>query len=175
MLLGVASAQSLRQDTQLLDKPDGVGISTPVKSSSVVRMLKRQGFWVEIDAGGKTGWVKASMINFSNAGSAPVAIDTGRLGTGNIVSTSSARGMSAADLLSGKPNFEEVEKLDKLVADSSDVQAFMAQGNIKPSLEQVALSPVKMPPAASIKPSTTSGASGNSANNPSKQKGNDDW
>ena len=103
------NAQTLREDASLSDKAEGAPGATKLKAGSSVKVLKRQGFWVEVDAGGKNGWLKASQLNFTGATGGPTAIDTGRLGTGNIVATSAARGLSAKDLVSGKPNFEEVK------------------------------------------------------------------
>ena len=105
------NAQTLREDAILSDKAEGAPGATKLKAGSSVKVLKRQGFWVEVDAGGKNGWLKASQLNFTGATGGPTAIDTGRLGTGNIVATSAARGLSAKDLVSGKPNFDEVKQL----------------------------------------------------------------
>lgn len=180
--LGLASAQSLRQDVPLMDKPDGAAVGAPLKTGAAVKMLKRQGFWVEVEAGGKTGWLKASLLNFGGATGGATAIDTGRLGTGNIVSTSSARGLSSKDLLSGKPNVEEAAKLDLLVADAAAVGAFMSQGNVKPITEKVALLAVKSAAPAGASSGANSGTSSGAASSSAKpaaanpqKKTDDDW
>lgn len=146
------NAQTLREDASLSDKSEGAPGATKLKAGSSVKVLKRQGFWVEVDAGGKNGWLKASQLNFTGSTGGPTAIDTGRLGTGNIVATSAARGLSAKDLVSGKPNFEEVKKLDELSFDPAGIEGFIASGGIVPSKEIVQLAaskPVAIPTAAS--------------------------
>ena len=179
--LGAAQAQTLRQDAPLFDKPDGAAVGAPLKTGAAVKMLKRQGFWVEVDAGGKTGWLKASLLNFGGATGGATAIDTGRLGTGNIVSTSSARGLSSKDLLSGKPNMEEAAKLDLLVLDSAAVSAFMGQGNVKPISEKVALVAVRSaaPAAGSVSNSGSGTGAAVSGSKPAgaapQKKADDDW
>jgi len=147
-----ANGQILREDASLSDKAEGAPGTTKLKAGSSVKVLKRQGFWVEVDAGGKNGWLKASQLNFTGSTGGPTAIDTGRLGTGNIVATSAARGLSAKDLVSGKPNFEEVKKLDDLSFDPAGIEGFIGSGGIVPSKEIVQLAaskPVAIPTAAS--------------------------
>jgi hypothetical protein len=124
-------AQTARSDTALFLKPDGLASSLLVKTGDSLKVINRQGFWVEVEAApGKRGWVKVSILSFAAGAGGPTAIDTGRMGTGNIVATSSARGLSAKDLLNGAPRPEEVAKLDAFVADRPTVQNFLASGSI---------------------------------------------
>jgi hypothetical protein len=164
---GMANAQTVKDDVSLLDKPDGQTGSVKVKAGTQVKVLKRQGFWVEISSSSGQGWLKVSAINFSSGGDGPTAIDTGRLGKGNIVSTSAARGLSAKDLLQGRPNYEDVAKLEKLSFDSSALQAFRSEGGVQPVSLNVSLSLVA---------AKTGGASASSAPSEGKKKGDgDDW
>jgi len=166
-----ANAQTLREDASLSDKAEGPPGATKLKAGSSVKVLKRQGFWVEVDAGGKNGWLKASQLNFTGATGGPTAIDTGRLGTGNIVATSAARGLSAKDLVSGKPNFEEVKKLDGLSFDPAGIDGFVALGGVVPSKEKIQLAAAK-PAAPASAASSPSGATPAPA---TKKKDDDEW
>lgn len=165
------NAQTLREDASLSDKAEGVPGATKLKAGSSVKVLKRQGFWVEVDAGGKNGWLKASQLNFTGATGGPTAIDTGRLGTGNIVATSAARGLSAKDLVSGKPNFEEVKKLDGLSFDPAGIDGFVALGGVVPSKEKIQLAAAKpvAPPTAAPSPNGATPAPA------TKKKDDDEW
>lgn len=177
-LVAAANAQTLREEAALLDKPEGTPQGARLKAATPVKLLKRQGFWVEIDAGGRSGWVKVSAVSFAGA-TGPVAIDTGRLGTGNIVATSAARGLSAKDLLEGRPNAEEADRLDTLVIDPGSVGAFRAQGGVQPV---ASLSPLVAPRAvATAAPSSGAGGGGSTTGTTpagagaGKKKGDDDW
>lgn len=168
----VANCQTLREDTVLLDKPDGKPATTKIAAGSPVKALKRQGFWVEVDATGKVGWLKVSQINFAGAAGGATAIDTGRLGTGNIVATSAARGLSAKDLVSGQPNFDEANKLDLLMAQPSAVQPFLVAGGVVAINQKIQLSALRttapaMPANAGVQPAGTT--------SPAKKKGDDEW
>jgi hypothetical protein len=44
-----------------------------------------------------------------------VALDTGRACKGNIVAASAARGLSAKDLLEGKPDYKSLQKLEQFI------------------------------------------------------------
>lgn len=167
---GVASAQVAREDVKLVDAPDGKAVVQNLKAGSVARVLKRQGFWVQVDVGGKLGWVKASALNFSNGGGGPTAIDTGRLGQSNIVATSATRGMSAKDLVNGKPNLEEVTWLEARSAPNEVLQAFLNSGNVVAVSGRVQLTA----PRPSAGQTATQGLSGEAKGVP-KKKGDDDW
>ncbi len=169
-----AQAQSLREDVALFDKPDGAAGAVRLKAGTAVKALKRQGFWIEVDAGGRTGWLKASAVNFAGATGGPTAIDTGRLGTGNIVATSAARGLSAKDLVSGKPDFEQASRLEGLAAQPAAAQAFLVAGGVVPAADRIQLATPRPAAAAAPAPGAAAGAApaGTSAN---KKKGDDDW
>lgn len=165
-------AQTLREDQALFTKPDGPQAGVKIKSGTQVKPLKRQGFWVEVETNGAVGWLKISMLNFAGAGNGPAAIDTGRLGGGNIVSTSAARGLSAKDLINGKPNFEEVRKLELFGAASSETMAFMSDGNLTAISQKISLlpgGPSANAPANTPKPNLAPAGSGNI------EKKQDDW
>ena len=182
VLLGIlptaAPAQTLREEAALFDKPDGAPQGAKLKAATPLKLLKRQGFWVEVDAGGKSGWLKVSAVSFAGA-SGPVAIDTGRMGTGNIVATSAARGLSAKDLLEGKPNLEEAARLEALALDASGVPAFRTQGGVQPVAPVAALTAPRQVATAGNAAGTPAGSNAPAgANAPAangKKKGDDDW
>lgn len=168
-----AQAQTARNDGPLLSQPEGGATVTTLKAGEPVKMLKRQGFWVEVEAQGKRGWLKVSGVAFQKS-TGPAAIDTGRLGKGNIVATSASRGLSAKDLQNGKPNFDEVTKLDQLADSASDVATFRSQGSLKPMQVTLSLSdPATSQPAAAIATPTFGQAA--PVDSKIRKKTNDDW
>ena len=60
-LLSLASigvqAQVLREDSALFEAPDGKLTVINAKAGTPARALKRQGFWVQVEVGGKNGWI----------------------------------------------------------------------------------------------------------------------
>lgn len=163
-------AQTVREDTALMDKPDGKPGTVMLKAGAPVKALKRQGFWVEVDAAGKVGWLKVSQINFAGGTGGATAIDTGRMGTGNIVATSAARGLSAKDLISGQPNFNEANKLDTFTVQAQAVQAHQVAGGVVPITEKIQLTPPRPTAAATAGSGKSTGASPSA-----KKKDDDEW
>jgi hypothetical protein len=148
-----------------------------VKAGESLKVVNRQGFWVEVEAAqGKRGWVKVSILSFAAGAGGPTAIDTGRMGTGNIVATSSARGLSAKDLLSGAPRPEEVAKLDAFAADRAAVQNFLASGSITQLTQTIELRVPELPSKKSLpERSDTSKVGAAGSRSEGKKGGLDDW
>lgn len=169
-------AQTLKENTGLFDKPDGAK-TADAKAGTPLKITKRQGFWVEVDAGGKKGWVKLGVVNMASTTGGSVALDTGRTGKGNIVSTSAARGLSAKDLLQGKPDPQAVVKLESYVLDASVVPAFRTEGGIHPLTEKIALTAPPPEPIAKQeeKVKATDTPADDDYDTPKKKKRKDDW
>lgn len=163
-------SQVVREDSVLVDGPDGKTVVLNVKTGVEAKVVKRQGFWVQIEVGGKTGWLKAASLSFSGGASGPTAIDTGRTGKANIVSTSSARGLSAKDLLNGSPNVEEVLWLESRSVSLPALETFLANGGI------VALAGgVKLVLSQPVTAPTAGGEARGDAKGALIKKGHDDW
>ncbi len=147
LLLGICSlsfSQLLKADATLLDKPEGTKVGA-VKAGTAVSVVKRQGLWAQLQTANGTGWVRLGLLSFGGA-SGVVALDTGRAGTGNVVSTSAARGLSSKDLLSGRPNTGAVLAMDNWIPDPGTVEKFASEGGVT----TVNLtSPLRAPPPAS--------------------------
>lgn len=165
-------SQALKEESKLFDKPNGSPQGLAISGKTSVKVLERQGFWVRVDVGGRVGWLKASGLNFSSTPSGPTAIDTGRLGTGNIVSTSAARGLSAKDILAGVPKVEEVQKMQKYVSTEAELKLFVVQGKIVASKQVVEVQSLVVPT------SLPAGEEKSSQPQPTKsgtKRASDDW
>ena len=130
--------QVVKKDAKLVDQPKSKTAVGDVKKGQTVKVLQRKGFWFQIEVGGKKGWVKATVVKFDKK-SGSVALDTGRMGKGNIVSTSAARGLSAKDLVSGEPNTKELEKFAQFVSSGAEIEAFASSGKLSPVTEKIVL------------------------------------
>lgn len=140
-------------------------------ANAPAKLLKRQGFWVEIESGGASGWVKLSDLNMGSGGTSISAMDTGRTGKGNIVSTSAARGLSAKELTAAKPDVQQFEQLRALSVSAADAEAFAQAGGLK--VRTVAL--LAAPPAASSSGGTAgSGSTAPARRKPAKSADDDD-
>ena len=140
IILGIAmacifsvQAQSLNKAADLKASP-AVDVTTVknLPSGTAVKLAKREGFWVEVVAGGAKGWLKLSDITMGSSASVGIgALDTGRTGKGNIVSTSAARGLSAKELVAAKPDAQEFESLKSFSVVAQEAEQFAQAGGLK--------------------------------------------
>lgn len=133
-----ANAQLTKAKVDLRGAPDSASkVVGSLQPETSVKIIKRQGFWLEVESKGAKGWVKAASISFPTSTSGLSSLKTGREGKGNIVSTSAARGLSSKELVSAKPDLEQVRRLESLAVDTSAASKFALQGQL--SLRTVAL------------------------------------
>ena len=164
-------AQSLKQEGRLHDRVEGQLQGAVLAMGTELKVLGRQGFWVQVDAGGRTGWIKASGVFFGSDRNGVVRLDTGRLGSGNIVAGSATRGLSAKDLLEGAPRPQELARLSQFTASVAAQQEFKNQG---------ALRAPAMPVALQAATGAVAGTDGVRAHEqappvPKTSKGSDEW
>ena len=131
-----AQVLSIATDLKEGQSPESKSVKS-LPANTIVKLIKREGFWVEVEAAGAKGWVKLSTVNLGAQSIGLNPMDTGRAGKGNIVSTSAARGLSAKDLTLSKPDPAEFSELQKLAISSSDADKFAKSGGL--TTRQIAL------------------------------------
>jgi hypothetical protein len=169
LLAAPVQAQVTARATELRAEPKPVAKTVAsLPAAAKVAIGKREGFWVQVSAGAAHGWLRVTDLSFAQPGGAVslAGLDSGRLGKNNIVSTSAARGLSAADLQQAKPNYAAVAALASLSAQPATLQAFRAAG----ALREVTLAPLPLR-AGSVKPAAAAAA----PKSASKGNDNEDW
>jgi len=112
---------TMLKDAPLLAKPfaDAATVA-PLRSGNSVEILGRQGGWMQVKSGVKTGWVRTIQVRTDASDGSGLKgakqVATGRAGSGNIVATSGIRGLSEEELKGTRPNPAELKKLDGWVA-----------------------------------------------------------
>lgn len=165
-------AQTLNKAADLKANPAGDAKTVKnLPSGSAVKLAKREGFWVEVDAGGAKGWLKLSDISMGSGATSGIgALDTGRTGKGNIVSTSAARGLSAKELVAAKPDVQEFESLKTLGVSSQEAEQFAQAGGLKTR----SVTMLSAPAASSSNDTTKAATSGGSKAKKSKADDDED-
>lgn len=156
--LGELQAQMIAKATDLKAEPMSEAKSLKaLQANTAVKMVKRQGFWAEIEAAGQKGWVKLSDLNMSTgANSGLTQMDTGRSGKNNIVSTSAARGLSAKELIAAKPDPQQFDQLKSLAVSAADAESFSKTGGLQ--TRTVSLLAAPSPSASSVPVTGQTGA-----------------
>lgn len=162
-------AQSLNKAADLKASPAGDAKTVKnLPSGTAVKLAKREGFWVEVDAGGIKGWLKLADITMGSGATGGIgALDTGRTGKGNIVSTSAARGLSAKELVAAKPDAQEFESLKSLSVGAQEAEQFAQAGGLRSRTLNMLPAPS---PSSTNEPGKSTSSGGSKAK---KSKGDD--
>ena len=134
------------QATQVRQDPSATSQKiTDVASKKSVKVLEKKGFWVKIEADGKSGWVKLSDIELPSISNNIDPLSTGRKANGNIVNTAGVRGLSPEELKGAKPNTAALEvaiKNSELIKDL-DIANFINGGSLTPKSSTPQIKAVK--------------------------------
>jgi len=104
-----------------------------VKPGATVSVLDRNGFWRRIEGPAGVGWLKMSSVRVdsgASAGAGLAALATGRGATGNIVTTSGTRGISAEDLTEAVPDTDELQRLEARGVTPEQARAFAEEAGL---------------------------------------------
>ena len=98
-LMGSAGAAPLLRDAEIRDDRY---VDAPVvhrlPAGTEVQVVRIEGGWALIRAGGKSGWVRAGLLGGEGAARASVAsLESGRTAPGNVVATTGIRGLPTAN------------------------------------------------------------------------------
>lgn len=116
----------------------------PIPQDTAIKVIGRQSGWTQVQAGDKTGWVRAFHLRFQSTVSE--SREGGALGGGLLgglfgtskrtapkgTSTVGIRGLSTEELQAAAPNSEAFAKLQSLRADPASAERFAADGKLAP-------------------------------------------
>lgn len=145
VLLLSASATALAAETGTALKADSLrakpfadaSVSGKVSRGDKVDILAKQGAWLNIRAGGKSGWVRLLTVKrgasntAGNNVSGVLSMASGRAGTGQVVATTGVRGLSAQELKSAKFDEAEVQRLEGYTQSAAQGKQFAASAGLK--------------------------------------------
>ena len=89
---------------------------TSIDKNSDISLGSRNGIWYAVQSPTE-GWIKISDVTFPDSGdgsSALAGFFSGRMGSGNSVASTGARGLTSEDVVTSTPDFEAVEELNAL-------------------------------------------------------------
>jgi len=126
---GLAQETTVAVDLRAAADPSSKSLGR-LAAKAPLKILKREGFWIYVEASAGKGWIKASTATMGSTSSGLSGLSSGREGKGNIVSTSAARGLSSKELVAAKPDFNQVEELQRSSVDSKAAEAFASSGKL---------------------------------------------
>ena len=113
-----------------------VATATPVgkiAQGASVDVIDRNGFWRRVSGPAGQVWLKLSSVRVNSgttAGAGLAALATGRGATGNVVTTSGTRGISADDLTGATPDTAELQTVEALAVTPEQARAFAGEGHL---------------------------------------------
>ena len=123
-------AQNAKAGAKLRSEPSASGNIVRVLSQETpVDLIGRKGFWINVKVAESKGWLSIKELSASKKGSTR-ALNTGRQTKGNIVATSAARGLTAEDLVSARPDFDAFGQLTGLGVSVGDAEKFSRDGQL---------------------------------------------
>lgn len=140
LLPGLAAAETgtLLKDDSLRQQPysDAQSLAS-VKRGEKVQILAKQGAWLQIKTAQASGWVRLLSVRRGsttpgNEAASVLAVASGRAGTGQVVSTTGVRGLSAEELKSASFNAAEIAQLEANGISAEQAQQFATEGGLKP-------------------------------------------
>jgi hypothetical protein len=184
--LGYSSAVLAQQakatkSADLLAEPAaGAGKSGVMTSGQAVSVLDKKGFWVKVQSGNQSGWVKLTDIELPNAVTKIDPMSTGRASGGNIVNTAGVRGLSPEELKGSKPNTAAVDLAVQNASkvSESDVAAFIASGGITSRANVPEVKAVKVTSSGNVSKSEAGGMSASQSalgSSAKSSKDNKEW
>jgi uncharacterized protein YraI len=102
-----------------------------------VSILKKDGGWLQVKSGKRTGWVRMLSISkgaASNKGSSAaglLGLASGRAGTGKVVATTGVRGLNEEELKAARFDERELRQAESFATGRADAQRFASQGKLK--------------------------------------------
>ncbi|MGB4812026.1 MAG: SH3 domain-containing protein [Methylophilaceae bacterium] len=114
---------------------DAKSLSTIAKGESV-NILSKKGSWLQVKSNKNTGWVRLFSVKRGSASAnnqikGVIDVASGRAGSGQVISTTGIRGLSAEDLTTAKYNEAEMQSLDSYTLTISEGQKFANEGKLK--------------------------------------------
>ena len=126
---------AIKADT-LLAEPfnDAKSVGNMARGDSV-EIMSKKGAWLQIKTKKTTGWVRLLSVkraaSTTSNGKSILDVASGRAGTGQVVSTTGIRGLSAEELKSAKFNEEEIKSMESYSQSATQAQNFASAGQLQ--------------------------------------------
>jgi hypothetical protein len=132
------------RDTELKERADaGSATIASLASNTPVKVVTRAGAWTQVQAEGKTGFVRVFHLRFpasvegasSSGGSNPFAALGGLIGGNKTderakLASTGVRGLSKEDVKNANPDAEALRRMQSYRVDKSDAQRFAREGKL---------------------------------------------
>ena len=135
--LALAETGTVLKDDALRAEPFADARSTGnLKRNDAVEILEKKGAWLRVKSGKQSGWVlllsvRRGSATQGNEAAGVLGLASGRAGTGQVVSTTGVRGLSAEELKAASFNEAEVQKMESYSVSADQARQVAGDGGLK--------------------------------------------
>ncbi|MDP1658409.1 MAG: SH3 domain-containing protein [Methylotenera sp.] len=134
--MAAETGSALKNDTMRLEPFADAKITGAFNRGESLEILNKKGAWLQVKTKKSTGWVRLLSIKrgssgTSNQAAGALAVASGRAGTGQVISTTGIRGLSAEDLKAAKFNETEVKTMESYTQSANQGKQFASAGGLK--------------------------------------------
>jgi hypothetical protein len=127
---------ALKADTLRAQPYNDAKSNGTLSKNDALEILAKKGAWLQVKTKHSTGWVRILSVRRTsstnnNAIKGAMDVASGRAGTGNVVSTTGIRGLSAEELKSAQFNEAEMKKMESHAVSQDTAKQFAASGGLK--------------------------------------------
>lgn len=146
-VVAAETGTAIKEDTLRAQPFTDAKSSGSVKRGDALTIIKKQGAWLQVKTSKSTGWLKLLAVKRASSTSTSTASvlnqNSGRAGTGQIVSTTGIRGLSEEELKAATFNESEINLMESYTTSSVDAEKFAKSGALKtvPFAELVEIKP----------------------------------
>jgi hypothetical protein len=136
--IAAETGSALKSDSMRFEPFADAKVTGNFNRGDNLEILGKKGAWLQVKSNKSTGWVRllsvkrgSSSANSSSQAAGVLAVASGRAGTGQVVSTTGIRGLSAEDLKAAQFNETEVKTLESYTQSAVQGRKFAAAGDLK--------------------------------------------
>jgi uncharacterized protein YgiM (DUF1202 family) len=134
--LAAETGSALKNDSMRFEPFADAKITGTFNRGDNVEILNKKGAWLQVKTKKSSGWVRLLSVkrggaSTNNQAAGVLSVASGRAGTGQVVSTTGIRGLSAQDLKAAKFNEAEVKTLESYTQSAEQGSRFASAGDLK--------------------------------------------
>ncbi len=133
--LAAETGSALKNDSMRVEPFADAKVAGTFNRGDSLEILNKKGAWLQVKSKSKTGWVRLLSVKRGSSSSnnqvgGVLATASGRAGTGQVVSTTGIRGLSAEELKAAKFSESEVKTLESYTQSAEQGRQFANAGNL---------------------------------------------
>lgn len=134
--IAAETGSALKYDTMRIEPFADAKVTGSFNRGESLEILNKKGAWLQVKTKKSKGWVRLLSIKRGSSGTSSqtagvLAVASGRAGTGQVISTTGIRGLSAEDLKAAKFNETEVKTMEGYTQSAHQGKQFASAGGLK--------------------------------------------